>query len=260
MDEFDDRLLRRAFVPGGQRIVWALAAAAALTLAAAPSMRAANSRRSIAILVPRTPPLSEPLYPATRSSCLPSFLPSNRRLSVAGAFSRPCCTSTRFLSLPSLTQPARAPIASSRAACSRYEEALHPPALRDQVEIVPRPRRRFGGVVGRDAAAEHDPAAHREPRKRRVEDRTADIVEEDVDALGHSSLAAPSRFGLVVDRRVQPEVLREPAAFLRSARNPDDAAAFDLRDLADERAGRARGAGDDDGFALSGRPTSRRPK
>jgi hypothetical protein len=52
-------------------------------------------------------------YSAMRRSCLPSFLPSKRRLSVAGAFSRPCCMSTRYFSLPSFTQPARAPIASA---------------------------------------------------------------------------------------------------------------------------------------------------
>jgi len=52
-------------------------------------------------------------YSATRSSCLPSLRPSNSRRSVAGAFSRPHCTSTRYLILPACTQPASAPIASA---------------------------------------------------------------------------------------------------------------------------------------------------
>ncbi len=52
-------------------------------------------------------------YSATRSSCLPSLRPSNSRRNVAGAFSRPCCTSTRYLILPACTQPASAPRASA---------------------------------------------------------------------------------------------------------------------------------------------------
>ena len=52
-------------------------------------------------------------YSVTRRSCLPSLRPSNSRRNVAGAFSRPCCTSTLFLSLPDCTQPASATIASA---------------------------------------------------------------------------------------------------------------------------------------------------
>ena len=57
--------------------------------------------------------LARLIYSATRRSCLPSLRPSNSRRSVAGAFSRPCCTSTLFLIFPACTQPARALIASA---------------------------------------------------------------------------------------------------------------------------------------------------
>ena len=58
-------------------------------------------------------PYGGAIYSATRRSCLPSLRPSNSRRSVAGAFSRPHCTSTRYLILPACTQPASAPIASA---------------------------------------------------------------------------------------------------------------------------------------------------
>src|ERR1700688_1664357 len=46
-------------------------------------------------------------YSATRGSCLSSLQPSNTRRTIAGAFSRPCCTSTLFLIFPVCTHPTR---------------------------------------------------------------------------------------------------------------------------------------------------------
>ena len=54
---------------------------------------------------------------------------------------------------------------------------------------------------------------------------------------------------LVVDRGVEPEFARQPAAFLLAAGDADDAAALDLGDLADDRADRAGRRRDHDGFA-----------
>jgi NAD(P)-dependent dehydrogenase (short-subunit alcohol dehydrogenase family) len=53
------------------------------------------------------------IHSAMRRSCLPSLRPSNSRRRVAGAFSRPFCTSTLVLIFPDCTQPASAPIASA---------------------------------------------------------------------------------------------------------------------------------------------------
>ena len=115
---------------------------------------------------------------------MPSLRPSNSRRSVAGAFSRPCCTSTLFLIFPACTQPARAPIACAARHIIEHEETLHPSALNDQVEVAFWPRRRLGLVVVRDPATKHDAPAHREARQRRVEDVAADIVKENVDPFG----------------------------------------------------------------------------
>src|ERR1700729_2128449 len=65
-----------------------------------------------------------------------------------------------------------------------YDEALHPAALDDQVELALRSRRRLGRVVVRDPAAKNNPPSHREARKCCVEDVAADIVKENVDPLG----------------------------------------------------------------------------
>src|SRR5712692_6386405 len=113
------------------------------------------------------------------------------------------------------------------------DEPLHAPAPRQQVQVVLRAGRLRGVIVARDGAAEHHPAAHRQPRQGEVEDLSTHVVEEDVDAV-RAQLAQllPHVLGLVVDRGVEAIVLREPAALLRAARDPDRAAPLDLRDLA----------------------------
>ena len=55
--------------------------------------------------------------------------------------------------------------------------------------------------------------------------------------------------GLVVDRRVEPELIDEIAAFGGPAGDADRAAALDLCNLADGRADRSGGAGDDGSVA-----------
>ena len=99
-------------------------------------------------------------------------------------------------------------------------------------------------------AAKHDAPSHRKPRQRRVEDSAADIVEEDVDALG-TELLQPRRdvLRLVVDRRIEAGLVGQPAAFLRPSRKADDAAAFDPGDLPNDRARRAGRARDDHRFS-----------
>jgi len=85
-----------------------------------------------------------------------------------------------------------------------------------------------------------------------VEDLAADVVEVDVDAVRRllAQLGAQIR-GLVVDRRVEAQLVGQPRALLGSARDADHTAALELRDLARGRTDRARRARDDDGVALA---------
>ena len=82
----------------------------------------------------------------------------------------------------------------------------------------------------------------RESRERRVEDVAADVVEVDVDTLRR--VRAQRRLdvvGLVVDRRVEAEVVDDPAALLLAARDADDPAALDAGDLPGDAADRPGG-------------------
>jgi hypothetical protein len=76
------------------------------------------------------------IYSATRTSCLPSLRPSNSRRSVAGAFSRLCCTSTLCLSFPPAPSRQRADRLGRARHIVEHEEALHPSALDDQVNAL----------------------------------------------------------------------------------------------------------------------------
>ena len=98
------------------------------------------------------------------------------------------------------------------------------------------------GVVGGDVAAQHDPGTQREPAQHRVEQLAAHVVEEDVDALGRE-LLEPGRdvFGLVVDARVEAEVVDHPGALRGRAGDADHARALHLGDLARDRPDPARG-------------------
>ena len=56
--------------------------------------------------------------------------------------------------------------------------------MHQQLHVVGRPRWRLGRVVLGDGAADDDARAAREPQQAGVEDLPADVVEEDVDAVG----------------------------------------------------------------------------
>ena len=115
-------------------------------------------------------------------------------------------------------------------------EPLHPrPLAHDVLDVVQRRRRAFE-VVGRDVAAQHDAAAIGEPAQHGVEQLAADVVEEDVDASRRELLEARRDvFGLVVDARVEAELVDDPRALGRAAGDADDVRAAQLRDLARDR-------------------------
>jgi hypothetical protein len=89
----------------------------------------------------------------------------------------------------------------------------------------------------------------------------ADVLEVDVDAVrgGRVELLAPARI-LVVDGGVEAEVLDGVAALLLGPRDPDDARAARLAELAGDRPDRARRGGDDHRFCrAAGGRDPRRP-
>ncbi len=133
-------------------------------------------------------------------------------------------------------------------------ETFHHDPLRDQREkqfgytvVV---RSRVGAVVARHQAADGYAGASVEQRPHGVEHRPADVLEIDVDAPGYSGLqVARERRLPVVDTGVEPERLHHVAALLRAARDPHDAASFQLGDLTDNRSHRAAGGPNDEGLA-----------
>src|SRR3989442_7248803 len=94
-----------------------------------------------------------------------------------------------------------------------HQEALHPGAVDDQIGVVPGAARALAVVVAGDRATEGHPRADREMGECGIEDLAPHVVEVDVhpareelgDAPGHGLRA-------IVDRRVEPELLGEPAA------------------------------------------------
>src|SRR6516164_3224645 len=87
-------------------------------------------------------------------------------------------------------------------------------------------------------------------REARLEDVAADIVEINVDAVRRRGLERLEDIAfLVVDRGIEAEFGREPAALFLAAGDTDDAAALDPGDLADDRTHRARGGGNYHGLA-----------
>jgi hypothetical protein len=89
-------------------------------------------------------------------------------------------------------------------------------------------------------------------REARVQYGTADIVEEDVDAVGcllAQLVIEPS--GLVVNGRVEAKLLDQHPAFLLAAGDTDDFGSLDLRDLADGCADAACGTGDEHSVSLA---------
>ena len=132
-------------------------------------------------------------------------------------------------------------------------EAFHPAAHGDEVEVVGRARGFLLGVVHRDGAAQNDTRAHVQSPEHLVEDPATDVIEIDVDPLWTGFL---ERFAepvvLVVDARIEAEVLDDVAALFVAARDPNRATAFDLGNLTRHGAGCPRGCRNDHRFAFLG--------
>ncbi len=111
-------------------------------------------------------------------------------------------------------------------------------------------RRQFAVVVLRNQAAHRHARADVEQRQHGVEDRAADVLEIDVDAVraGVGQLSREVRRA-PVEAHVEAERAGDVAAFFGVARDADHAAAFQLRDLADGGAHRAARGGHHDRFA-----------
>ena len=113
--------------------------------------------------------------------------------------------------------------------------------LPDQAGHAARPVRGGRPVVLGDGAAAGDAAVQVHLRQAGLQNVAADIVEIDVDALRRRRLERLEHAaGLVVDRRIEAELAREPVALVAPAGDADHAAALDLADLATstDRAGR----------------------
>src|SRR5260370_32604635 len=84
-----------------------------------------------------------------------------------------------------------------------------------------------------------------------LHDFAADIFQINVDDAGRGGgeLFLPVRM-LVVDGRIETEILGNPGAFVVGAGDTDDAAAMNLSNLPSDASGGASGGGDDEGFAL----------
>ncbi len=95
--------------------------------------------------------------------------------------------------------------------------------LSHQVPQVLEGRARTIEVVGGDVAAEHDPRSQRDASQHDVEELATDVVEVDVDALGRQLLqAGRDVLGLVVDARVEAELVDHPRALLVAAGDAED--------------------------------------
>jgi hypothetical protein len=89
--------------------------------------------------------------------------------------------------------------------------------------------------------------------QRRLQHRPADIVEDDVHALGRQfPQAGPDVLGLVVDAGVEPGGPGDPVDLAGAPRDADDAAAPEPGHLSGEGADAARRAGDQDRLARHG--------
>src|SRR6185312_133618 len=136
------------------------------------------------------------------------------------------------------------------------DEALHPAAADEQVDVVARSGRSAGFVVAGNRTAQDDPAAHRELTEADVEQFPADVVEVEIDAVWADGLETRGDVRLfVVDRGVEPEFVDEPRALRCASGDANDTrGALDAGDLSHRRPGRSGGARNDDGVALLDAP------
>ena len=179
---------------------------------------------------------------AIRTSVFPTVSPRIMRASAAGACSRPSTT----VSLPaqSAARAARAP--SSRCISSSRSPWLEPRKPRTSRSLATSRKRLLGPGGGSDAsyseiaAADRDPPAPPQRADRGLEVVAADVVEIDVDPVRRGF---PQQLGdrpvVVVERRVEPELLEQVRDLLRRARAPDDPVTAELRELGDDAPDRA---------------------
>ena len=180
------------------------------------------------------------------------FAPVKMRMNVFGMFSKPSCTSTNDFNWPDATQlsRSRAPLGELRGEVEG-QEALPCGSRLDTISNRLSGPARARVVVAGDHPAERDPAVKRHPSDGRLEDRAADVVEVDVDAV---------RAELTETRAQRPRACNRSRRRARSSSSsqrhfagppamPMVAAAFQLRDLRGGRSGGAGRAGDDDGLA-----------
>ena len=140
--------------------------------------------------------------------------PRSRSMKACGALSRPSTIVSRALRRPLATRGATsARNALDLARPVADEEAAHREAAGDEEEHVARSGRRGFVVVARDRSARRDAAVFAHAGERRFEMIAADVVEIHVDAVGRGGVERaavsrrPRRRVLVVDRRVEPELL-----------------------------------------------------
>ncbi len=131
------------------------------------------------------------------------------------------------------------------------DEALHGEALHQDQRPGARARRRLLVIVARDHAAERHAAEQVHAAHHRLHDRAADLLEVDVHALRRQRVEPLADvLVLVVDRRVEAELVGKIAALLRAAGDADDMQALDLADLADDLPDAAGGRRDDQRLAF----------
>ncbi len=124
----------------------------------------------------------------------------------------------------------------------------------------PGPRGGLGGVVIGDEAAQRDARVPVQQLEHRRLDGAANVLEIHVDTprTGRREVVA-ERGALVVDARVEPELVDDVRAFVRRAGHAHGAAVLDPRDLADDRPHRARRRGHHDRLARRRLPDVEQP-
>ena len=135
------------------------------------------------------------------------------------------------------------------------DETFQPQVLADDQGHVRRARDRSLGIVHGDHAADGEAGVGAGRVEGRFEVSAADIVEIDVDPFGRGLGQGCSQGrsgvagGLVVDHRVDPDLVLQETRLLCAAGRGDDLVALQLGDLADQGADGACGTGDEDHIA-----------
>jgi hypothetical protein len=125
--------------------------------------------------------------------------------------------------LPASDSVPRSPQESVRRI--KDNEPLHASALDDEVGTVCRTRRWHGVVVDGNRATQHDPRFEVDAREDFIQDRPADIVEEDLDPIGTKRWKPfADIFALVIDGAVEPRLFNQPLTFGGTPGSTDDKA------------------------------------